>query len=105
MSGKKGKHAMTPGLMWQLKAALRKCGLTLSRRRIIWAVSTICWAGALRVHEILARRTRSFDATSTMTVEDVKVTVAKVDEKRLLQELDLKFCYSVLKTLQLVFCF
>ena len=34
------------------------------------------------MHEILARRTRSFDATSTMTVEDVKVTVAKVDEKR-----------------------
>ena len=82
MSGKKGKHAMTPELMWQLKASLRKCGLKLSRRRIIWAVSTICWAGALRVHEMLARRTRSFDATSTMTVGDVKVTMAKVDGKK-----------------------
>ena len=81
LSGKKGKHAMTPEIMWALKAKLRESGLKLIKRRIIWAVSTICWAGALRVHEILARHARSFDVTSTMTVDDVKVTDVKVDGK------------------------
>ena len=78
MEGKTGRHAMTPDLMWSLKLGLSKSTLTRSRRRIIWAVSTICWAGALRIHEALARTADSYDPLTTMTVADVKLGVAEV---------------------------
>ena len=81
MAGKTGKHAMTPKLMRSLKLALRRVNWEMGRRRICWAIATICWAGALRIHEILARHPRSFDATSTMTADNIKIVKAKVDGK------------------------
>ena len=82
MAGKKSKAAMTPDLMWNLKLALRRVKWRLGRRRICWAVATICWAGALRVHEALSRQTRKFDATSAMTAGDVEFSNAEVDKRK-----------------------
>ena len=73
---------MTPDLMWSLKTALSKSGMKLSRKRIIWAVSTICWAGALRIHEVLARDTISFDPLTTMTAGDISAGAATIEGTR-----------------------
>jgi hypothetical protein len=79
MAGKGSKHAMTPDLMWKLKVALSKSDMKLSRRRIIWAVSTMCWAGALRIHEVLARDAMAYDPMTTMTAGDVSAGAAIIE--------------------------
>lgn len=61
MEGKAEKMAMTVELMYKLKISLRDSRFSKSRRRIIWVSSTLCWSGALRVHEILARETTKFE--------------------------------------------
>ena len=81
MAGKTGKHAMTPQLMLLLKHSLGRSSMRRSRKRIVWAASTICWAAALRVHELLARNTDCFDPLTTMTAADIKVCQAKVGGK------------------------
>ena len=61
MEGKAEKMAMTVELMYKLKISLRDSRFPKSRRRIIWVASTLCWSGALRVHEILSRETTKFE--------------------------------------------
>ena len=61
MEGKAEKMAMTVELMYKLKISLLDSRFSKSRRRIIWVSSTLCWSGALRVHEILARETTKFE--------------------------------------------
>jgi hypothetical protein len=78
MQGKTGKHAMTPDLMWTVKVKLGSCVWRRSRKRIVWVVSTVCWAGALRIHEILARNAYSFDPLTTMMATDITLCLTKV---------------------------
>ena len=79
LQGKTGKHAMTPEIMWELKQRLSKSNITKSKRRIIWAVSTICWAGAFRIHELLARAAGSYCRMTTMTAGDITVEKATLN--------------------------
>ena len=81
MLGKTGKHAMTPDLMWILKSKLGLFAWRRSRKRIVWAVSTLCWAGALRIHEVLARSSSCYDPLTTMMASDVKLCKTKVNTK------------------------
>ena len=78
MEGKTGKHAMTLELMWSFKVNLSRSNMRLSKKRIMWAVATICWAGALRIHELLARTTTSYCRMTTMTAADITVVKAEV---------------------------
>lgn len=68
--------------MCSLKQCLRDCGFTKSRRRIIWAACTICWSGALRVHELLSKEASKFDPKTTMMTSAIKVAHAMVEGKR-----------------------
>ena len=81
MQGKTGKHAMTPDLMWAVKMNLGSVTWRRSRKRLVWAVSTICWAGALRIHEILARSSSCYDPLTTMTASDIKLGKTKVEDR------------------------
>ena len=49
MAGRAGNHAMMPQLMLVLKRRLGASSMRRSRKRIVWAASTICWAAALRI--------------------------------------------------------
>ena len=82
LAGKAGKHAMTPQLMWKLKQQLNRAALTLQRKRIIWATATICFAGSLRIHELLARETRRFDPSSTMLASHIKLKRVELEGRR-----------------------
>ena len=81
MEGKAEKMAMTVELMYKLKISLRDSRFPKSRRRIIWVASTLCWSGALRVHEILSRETTKFDPKTTMKTTAIKLARAKVEGK------------------------
>lgn len=73
MQAKTGRLAMTPDLMRRLKINLREAAMIRSRKRLIWAVSTVSWAGALRVHELLARNTDTYDPLTTLLAADITV--------------------------------
>ena len=68
--------------MCSLKQCLRASGFTKSRRRIIWAACTICWSGALRVHELLSKDASKFDPRTTMMAAAIKVAHAVVEGRR-----------------------
>lgn len=68
--------------MCSLKRNLRRAGFTKSRRRLIWAVCTLCWSGALRVHELLSKECTRFDPRTTMMASAVKVSHAMVEGRK-----------------------
>ena len=82
MAGKTGRHAMTIELMWSLKKNLSKSGWRVSKKRLMWAVATICWAGALRIHELLARSATNYCRMTTMSAADIRVVNAEVSGVR-----------------------
>ena len=81
LEGKTGRLAMTPMLMDTLKTNLGHSSLRKSRKRILWAVATICWAGALRIHEILSRLASNYDPLTTLLTTDIKVCDVKVGDR------------------------
>ena len=77
MQGKVGRRPITPELMMMIKRQLKKSQMMISRRRIIWLCSAVCWAGCFRIHEILSRD-KKFDPTSTLLLRDVTRTTVRV---------------------------
>ena len=73
---------MTPDLIWRLKTNLAKANMRISRKRIIWAVATICWGGAFRIHEVLSRESKSYDPFTTLLAADIKVCDVKVKDRK-----------------------
>ena len=72
---------------WQLvtstlKQCLRDSSFSTSRKRIIWAACTLCWSGALRVHELLSKEPARFDPKTTMMASAIKVSHAVVEGRR-----------------------
>lgn len=82
MEGKAEKMAMTPEIMCSLKKCLKESRFTTSRKRIIWAACTLCWSGALRVHELLSKEPGKFDPKTTMMASAIKLSSALVEGKR-----------------------
>jgi hypothetical protein len=81
MQGKTGKLAMDPRLMKTLKLTLSVSSLRKSKKRIIWAVSTIAFGGAFRIHEILSRQSDCYDPLTTLLAKDVRVINVSVEGK------------------------
>ena len=79
MQGKVGRRPITPELMKIIKLQLKKMKMRMSRKRVIWLCSTLCWAGTFRIHEILSRHKNEFDPTSTLLLKDVSKAVVKVN--------------------------
>jgi hypothetical protein len=80
MSGKEGRLPVTPDVMKTINLNLKKINLPLSRKRTIWLCCTLCWAGAFRIHEILARKPEQFDPTSTLLYRDIKEITVKMKD-------------------------
>lgn len=87
LSGKKGRLPMTPDLMKTLKSSLVRASMPRSQKRTVWLCATWCWAGAFRIHEILARTQGEFDPSTTLLHEDISGTevVVKGEKYRVLR--------------------
>ena len=83
MEGKQGRLPVTPDIMKAIKVGLKASNMTHSRKRTMWLCCTLCWSGAFRIHEILARNTREFDPTSTLLFMDIKETFVNLRGKQL----------------------
>ena len=66
----------------RLKTLLSNSGFLKSRRRIIWAACCLCWSGALRVHELLAKEPSKFDPKTTMMASAIKLGKARVNGRQ-----------------------
>ena len=84
MEGKTGKLAVDPSMMKILKNKIGLSNLRKSRKRIIWAVSTVCWGGAFRIHEMLSRNSEDYDPLTTLLASDIKVCEVKVEDRTIL---------------------
>ena len=73
--------AMTIPVMRLLKKLLVMSKMPLSKKRLIWAISTIAFHGSFRIHELLSRDTLSFDPTTTLLGKDLRVMKVKIEGK------------------------
>jgi hypothetical protein len=74
-SSNRGRLPMTVTLMKLLKEKIRrwdKCDMT---KLLVWAVCTLAFHGAFRIHELLCRSESFFDPAFDLLSEDVTLTV------------------------------
>ena len=64
---------MTMPMMRMLKEQIRTWEEPLQKKLLMWAIATLAFHGAFRIHEILARQEREFDPDFTLLTEDVKL--------------------------------
>lgn len=73
---KRGKTAgnrqpITLNMLRILKALIRKLNMSHIDQALLWAICTIAFAGAFRIHELLSKTESIFDPTHTLLTEDV----------------------------------
>ena len=64
---------VTPTLMKLLKLEIKESDHCVEKKRLLWAISTLLFNGAFRIHELLSRSVRQFDPNFTLLYSDVKV--------------------------------
>ena len=69
---------VTINMMRLLKLELNNVKGPSGFRKLIWAVSTICFFGAMRVHEILSRQVSNFDPINTLLGQDLKLRTIRM---------------------------
>jgi hypothetical protein len=69
-----GRLPMTVNAMLLFKSLIRTSSFAEQDKALIWAVSTIAFAGAFRIHEILSKTESTFDPNFTLLTEDVSWT-------------------------------
>jgi integrase len=66
-----GRLPMTLNSMLLFKTLIRGSTYPECDKALLWAVSTLAFAGAFRIHEILAKTESTFDPDFTLLTEDV----------------------------------
>jgi len=71
---RQGRAPMTIELMKTMKTNLCKSSMDKRGRLLLWAVATLAFHGAFRIHELLAKHESTFDPLQCLLAEDVQVT-------------------------------
>ena len=81
--GDKSRLPMTPTMMLLLKEELRiNRTLDDKDKLLIWAVATLAFNGAFRIHELLARKTSSFDPKFSLLGRDVSLKSVPIGKEK-----------------------
>jgi hypothetical protein len=70
----RGRLPITTGVMLLIKQLTRDTDWDNQKKLLFWAICTIAFAGAFRVHELLTKSPREFDPRFTLLTEDVQTT-------------------------------
>jgi hypothetical protein len=74
---RKGKQVrrlpITMNVMRLLKEEIRKWPVALDQKLLVWAIATVAFHGAFRIHELLCRTEAAFDPDFTLLTEDIRV--------------------------------
>lgn len=65
------RQPITLEMMHLLKALIRKLNISNTDRGLLWAVCTIAFAGAFRIHELLCKTEAVFDPLQELLTEDI----------------------------------
>ena len=68
-----GRLPMTIPLMKLLKEKIRQSDMDKDMKLIMWAVSTLAFHGAFRIHELLSTHEATYDPDQTLLVEDIQM--------------------------------
>ena len=81
--GDKSRLPMTPTMMLLLKEELRiDATLEDKDKLLIWAVATLAFNGAFRIHELLARKTSSFDPNFSLLGRDISLKSVPIGKQK-----------------------
>jgi hypothetical protein len=75
-----GRLPMTVTTMLLFKNLIRTSKFSEPDKALIWAASTVAFAGAFRIHEILAKTESTFDPNFTLLTEDINLTSSNGQE-------------------------
>ncbi len=75
-----GRLPMTVTTMLLFKNFIRTSKFSEPDKALIWAASTVAFAGAFRIHEILAKTESTFDPNFTLLTEDTNLTSSNGQE-------------------------
>ena len=73
---------VTINMMKLLKLELNNIEGQKGFRKLIWAVATICFFGAMRIHELLARQISNFDPVNTLLGQDIKLRTIRLGSEK-----------------------
>ena len=71
LNGVTGRLPVTITMMKFIKNKLIKAKWPLMEKRLFWAVATIAWSGAFRIHELCSRTKTEFDPQTTLLWRDI----------------------------------
>lgn len=74
---REGRLPVTLDVLNTLRIKIRRSGWPIQKKRLVWCVCAMGFAGSFRVHEMLSRKGMEFDPTSTLLAEDVAVEVMR----------------------------
>jgi hypothetical protein len=77
------RQPITADILKLIKTRINDLESPLVDRRMLWAVVTIMFFGAMRGNEVLCRETKQFDPDYTLCSEDICVVTDSQNEKRL----------------------
>lgn len=79
LSLKPTRLPVTATMMKLLKSCIKESQDSKERKRLLWAVATVLFNGAFRVHELLARTERQFDPCFTLLNKDLIIKTIKIN--------------------------
>lgn len=75
------RMAMTIPVMKLLHFLLKQSNLPIQKKRLIWTVSTMAFHGSFRIHELLSRKEKEFDHTTTLLGCNINEVTIELDGK------------------------
>jgi hypothetical protein len=71
---------MTMDMMRILKVKIRSWEVTIMQKLLMWAIATLAFHGAFRIHEILCKTETEFDPDFSLLTEDVKIVQSELGD-------------------------
>ena len=81
LDGKVGRLPVTITMMKFLKNKIIEVNWPLSEKRLFWAIATIAWSGAFRIHELCSKNKTQFDPQTTLLWGNIKTGNLRLKEK------------------------
>ena len=71
---------VTVTIMKLLKLEIKESELVNEKKLLLWAVATLCFNGAFRIHEILSHTEKQFDPNFTLLLRDINLKTLNINK-------------------------
>ena len=73
---------VTATLMKLLKLEIKESTECKEKKKLLWAVATLCFNGAFRIHELLSKTVKLYDPNFTLLLNDIAVKSIKIGREK-----------------------